>query len=404
MRMNDRGVFYSILVAVSMLFMLSTFVCADEQEERSRVKGPERGIGVFTEFSGVTVGRGEPVKMELILSNRGRTDETISVKATSVPKGWKASIKGGAYQVSGLYVPAGKTKNTALVLEPEKTIAPGTYKFEFEGRTIDGAFKANHSLTVAVQARMASADDIQVTTSYPVLRGPTDSKFEFSLEVLNKSEADRTFNLFAAGPEKWEINIKPAYEEKQISSFRIKGGTSQNVAVQITPAKDAASGEYPIMVRVSSGEKKAEVKLTVLLTGIYKLDAGTPNSLLSLQAVPGQPSQFSFFVKNTGSAVNRNVSFTAFKPENWTVEFKPEKIEAIQPGELKQVEVSIKPNAQALVGDYSVPLAITGEKAEKTLEMRVTVKSSATWGWIGIGIILLVIAGLAALFIWLGRR
>ncbi len=109
-------------------------------------------------------------------------------------------------------------------------------------------------------------------------------------------------------------------------------------------------------------------------------------------------------MKNTGSAVNHNITFDSFKPENWTVEFKPDKIEALQPGDMKQVEVSVKPGAQALVGDYSVGISVTGEKADKTLEMRVTVKSSAAWAWIGIGIILFVIAGLCALFIWLGRR
>jgi uncharacterized membrane protein len=36
--------------------------------------------------------------------------------------------------------------------------------------------------------------------------------------------------------------------------------------------------------------------------------------------------------------------------------------------------------------------------------MRVTVKASTAWGWIGIAIIVVVIAGLSALFIWLGRR
>jgi uncharacterized membrane protein len=64
--------------------------------------------------------------MDLIVANKGRTDETINVKLTKVPKGWKTSIKGGEYIVSGLYVPAGKTKNVALVLEPEKSTGPGS--------------------------------------------------------------------------------------------------------------------------------------------------------------------------------------------------------------------------------------------------------------------------------------
>jgi uncharacterized membrane protein len=221
---------------------------------------------------------------------------------------------------------------------------------------------------------------------------------------MNKLESERTVNLFATAPEKWDVNFKPSYETKLISSFVIKGGQSQNVAVQVNPPKDASPGEHPILVRVTSGEKKAEVKLMVFLTGIYKLDAGTPTGILSLEAIAGKTANFSIFVKNTGSAVNRNVTFSSFKPENWEVNFKPEKIDALEPNALKQVEVTVKPAAQALVGDYSVGVMVNGEKSDKTIEMRVTVKASTAWGWIGIGIIIFVIVGLSGLFIWLGRR
>jgi uncharacterized membrane protein len=86
------------------------------------------------------------------------------------------------------------------------------------------------------------------------------------------------------------------------------------------------------------------------------------------------------------------------------VTFKPEKVDALESNALQQIEVTVKPAAQALVGDYSVGVLINGEKAEKTVEMRVTVKASTAWGWIGIGIIVLVIAGLSVLFVRLGRR
>jgi uncharacterized membrane protein len=376
---------------------------AQEDKDKKDLR-PERGIAVYTEYSGVIVPRGESVKMDLILENRGRTDEVIDVKVSTIPKGWKATLKGGSYLVGGLYVANGKTKNLSMELEPDKSMGPGAYVFQFDAKTEDGKFTAFYKLTVNFQERIPGADDIQITTSYPVLRGQTDATFEFSIDVLNKSDLDRTFNLTALAPEKWEVNFKPAYEQKQISSFRIKGGQSQSVAVQVSPPKDALSGEYPIMVRVSSGDKKAEVKLTVALTGIYKLDAGTPTGILSLEAMPGKPSNLSLFVKNTGSAVNRNVSFSSFKPENWEVTFKPEKIEALEPNGLKQIEVTIKPAAQSLVGDYSVGVMVDGEKASKTVEFRVTVKASTAWGWIGIGVIIFVIAGLSALFIWLGRR
>jgi uncharacterized membrane protein len=86
------------------------------------------------------------------------------------------------------------------------------------------------------------------------------------------------------------------------------------------------------------------------------------------------------------------------------VEFNPEKIDGIEPGDLKQVEMTITPYEDALVGDYSVSVNVEGEKATKNLEFRTTVKASAAWGWVGIGIIVLVIAGLFGIFRWLGRR
>ncbi|MBA7678769.1 hypothetical protein ES703_87047 [subsurface metagenome] len=144
--------------------------------------------------------------------------------------------------------------------------------------------------------------------------------------------------------------------------------------------------------------------MKVIITGTYKLEAGTATGLLSLTTEKGEPGNISVYVKNTGSATIHNIEFLSVKPENWKVEFKPEKIDALEPGSLKQVEVSIVPAQEALVGDYAVGLNISGEKSSDNLELRVTVKASAAWGWIGIGIIVLVIVGLFGLFVSLGRR
>jgi uncharacterized membrane protein len=401
MNLERKGVSV-FLTALVLFLMIPSLGLAQEEKKDLR---PERGIAVYPEYTGVTVVKGETVKMDLTVDNKGRADETIDVKLLEIPKGWKATLRGGSYLVAGIFVPNGKSKTLALSLEPDtKVVDVGTYTFQITGQTADGKLSSASKLTVNVQLPTPGTQDITITTSYPVLRGQPDSQMEFSLDVANKSETDRTFNLSAVGPEKWEINYKPAYESKQISSLQIKAGQSQTVTVQVTPLKTAPAGQYPIVVTVASGAKKADVKLTAILTGTYKIDAGTPTGILSLEAVAGKPANFSVFVKNTGSAVNRNVTFSSFKPENWEVTFKPEKIEALEPDQLKQVEVTVKPSAQALVGDYSVAVMVNGEKSDKTVEIRVTVKSSTAWGWIGIAVIIFVIAGLSALFIWLGRR
>ena len=132
--------------------------------------------------------------------------------------------------------------------------------------------------------------------------------------------------MTSQGPDNWEVNFKPAYEDKYISSLRLKANQSQSVAVEVSPYVLAKPGEYPIRVKVSSSEAKGGAALTVALTGTQKLDAGTSTGLLSLTAVRGEPANLSVYVKNSGSATLSNLRFLSFKAENWKVEVKPERI------------------------------------------------------------------------------
>jgi uncharacterized membrane protein len=407
MRRGSIGLKSVLVLSILIIYSIAGAALALAQSDKDKdvLPRPERGIAIYTEFSGIIVPPGESVRMELTADNKGKRDENISMKISQVPKGWRASLKAPNFSVDAVPVPATKTRTMTFLAEPDKTVKPGNYQFQIDAQTEDGRFTSVQKINVTVREKTPGQEDFTVTTSYPVLQGQTDAKFEFSLEVNNKSEVDKSFNLSGQAPAKWEMNFKPAYEQKQISSFRVKGGSSQTVTVEVTPPRDAQSGSFPVVVSISSGDKKQDVKLTVVLTGIYKLDAGTPTGLLSLEALAGKSANMSVFVKNTGSAVNKNISFSSFKPENWKVEFKPEKIEALEPNALKQVEVTISPAGQALVGDYSVGVSVDGEKgSSKTVELRVSVKTSAAWGWIGIIIIVLVIAGLGGLFLWLGRR
>ncbi|NWF91444.1 MAG: hypothetical protein HXY46_00890 [Syntrophaceae bacterium] len=408
MRRSDwRKVTFFILLGFLIWTLSSPSPILGEDKKEESEKRPERLVQMAVEYPGVEVLAGENVSMEIILYNKGRSEEYVDLWIASQPKDWKAKLKTYRFEVRGVHVPSGKDKTITFEAEPDKNVKPGEYRFEIKGQTPDAKFKMAQAIVVTVKEKEKGAKEakgVKLTTSYPVLRGPSDAKFEFSMEVESQLDKEAVFDLLAQGPEGWEINFKPSYEDKYFSSLRLKEKQSQTVAVSVKPSPAAKAGEYPINVKVSSKEARAEAKLTVVLTGTYKIDAGTPTGVLSLEAIAGKPANFSVFVKNTGSAINRNITFSSFKPENWEVTFKPEKIDALEPNAMQQVEVTVKPASQALVGDYSVGVLVNGEKAEKTVEMRVTVKASTAWGWIGIGIIVFVIAGLSVLFIRLGRR
>jgi uncharacterized membrane protein len=395
--------FLIISLAIVTLMMISASSFAQTEKE----KLPARAISMAAEYPGVEIAKDEDVSMDIIFHNKGRKDEDVEVWISEKPKGWKARIKTYRYTVTGVHVPSNEDKSLTFEAGPEESIKPGDYQFRVNARTSDGKFRMSQAVTVKVSADEGKSKEpkgVKLTTSYPVISGPSDATFEFSLEVDSKLDEDAVFDLMAQGPQGWDINFKPAYETKYISSLRIKSKQSTSVAVEVKPAMGAAAGEYPINVRVSSSDANAEANLTVTLTGTYGLEVGTTSGLLSLEARGGRPANMSFYVKNTGSATNHDIKFMTFKPENWKVEFKPEKIDAMEAGDLKQVELIITPYEDALVGDYSVGVNVEGEKASKTIEFRTTVKASAAWGWIGIGIIVVVIGGLFGLFRWLGRR
>lgn len=370
---------------------------------------PARQITMAAEYPGIELPAGKNVSMNLIFSNKGKSDEDVNIRIADKPEGWETLLKTYQFTVTGIHVPSGENKNLTFEAKPDDTVQPGTYEFHIEAQTPDKQFQMAQTITVNVTEKEKVEEpkvskDIQLNTTYPVLRGATDGTFEFSIDVSSALEDDAVFDLSTQGPKDWEINFKPAYETKYISSLQIKANQSKNVSVEIKPEANAQAGEYPITMQVMSGGAKAEIELKVVLTGTYKLEAGTPDGLLSLDASAGKPANMSIYIKNTGSAPNNGISFMTFKPENWTVEFSPEQIDTLAPGDLKQVEVTITPSKDALVGDYSVGVQIQGEKASKSLEFRTTVKASAAWGWIGILIIVVVIGGLSALFRKLGRR
>jgi uncharacterized membrane protein len=393
-----------VMALCILAFVAPAARCAEKPDNAAK---PERLILMAPEYPGVISVLGKEVGMDLTFINKGRSDETVDVKVAQTPEGWKTRIKTYRYAVTGVHVPAGDRKSLTFEAVPDKELPPGEYAFVVEAQTRDGRFKMSQQINVTLAREQEGSEKdqgVRLTTSYPVIRGPSDAAFEFSVEVDSRLDKEAIFDLFAQGPKGWDINFKPAYETKFISSIRLKANQSQTIAVEVKPALNSPAGEYPISLRVSAGDAKTEVNLTVILTGTYGLDAGTPSGLLSLEARQGLPANVSFFVKNTGSAVNHDIKFMTFKPENWKVEFKPERIDRIEPNGLQQVEMIITPYEEALVGDYSVGVKVEGEKAAKMLEFRTSVKASGAWGWIGIGIIVVVIAGLFVLFRTLGRR
>ena len=287
-------------VIVSLVVMALVFLPAFGSAAKEDNNRPERSIIMAAEYPGVEIPVDEDLSMDIIFHNKGKTDENVEVWLAEKPEGWNAKIKTYRYTVTGVHVPAGNDKTLTFDAQPPKDVTPGKFIFRVEAKTQDGKFKMTQDITVIVTgAEEKSVEDrgVKLTTSYPEIRGPSDATFEFSIEVNSKLDDDAVFDLFAQGPKGWDINFKPAYETKYITSLRLKANQNQTIAVEVKPALMSKAGEFPINVRVSSGDANGEVQLAVILTGTYNLEVGTPDGLLSLDARQGKPANMSFYVK-----------------------------------------------------------------------------------------------------------
>jgi len=400
--MSYRNVSSHAVVAAFLFFMLIGAPSLFGQVDLS-----DRDISVAFEYPGVEMSSWAPIAVDLILRNKGVNDEILLFSIVDQPGGWSASIKSSELTVTGIFLAAGDTKRLSFEAVPPEKRAAGQYEFRVHAQTKDGRWASDQNLQISVRARTSStrgAEEMGLTTAYPVLRGPAEVSYEFTLELDNKRDEDTVFDLFARGPESWEVNFKPVYEPRYISSFQIKARQAKKLVVEVKPPRDAPAGEYPVFIRVSSEIAAAELSLTIIITGTYEISVSTASGSLSIGAIRGKPATINLFVKNVGTALQSHIGLFSYNPENWDATFEPERIDGLQPGQTQEIKLTIVPYERALVGDYSVEIRANGDKVSEPLEFRVTVNASAAVGWIGIAIIILVIGGLAILFRWLGRR
>ena len=249
---------------------------------------------------------------------------------------------------------------------------------------------------------------IELSSPFPSLEATSGGEYQFEVEFSYIGEEDRTFDLTVDTPGNWVSIMKPRYEEAQISAIRLKGfqSTPEKIKLIVVPLPwDLPEpGEYKVVLTAASGEVENSIELKAVVTAKYELEIYTETGRLNTKATVGKENHVALKLRNSGTAAIDKVTLSSNKPEGWTITFNPEDVENLETGFAQDIDVLIAPPDKAIAGDYSIDLRADSKEAKDELEIRVTVLTPTIWGWVGIGIVLLVIAGLAVLFRQLGRR
>ncbi|MBD2867621.1 COG1470 family protein [Paenibacillus arenilitoris] len=351
-------------------------------------------VELYTPYLELSAPPGDSISYSIEVINQGTGTQSVDLGFDAGGNDWSYELTTGGRAVSRLAVKAGESQTVNLRLDVPLEVNKGAYRFQV---------KAGDSvLPLSVEVSEQGTFRTELTTDQPNMQGHSDSTFSFSATLRNRTAEKQTYALAAKAEPGWDISFKDG--GTSVTSVEVEPNSEKSISISAVPPQTASAGSYKIPISASNNATSGETTLEAVITGTYSLKLSTPNELLSTEVTAGSERKLDLVVTNDGTAELNKVSLSASSPSGWEVSFEPSTIDAIEPGGTARVQATIKADKKALPGDYVV--GMTASSAEKTADaqFRVAVKSSVLWGWIGILVILAVIAGLYYLFRKYGRR
>lgn len=392
------------------LFFFSSYaafpIFAAEKTEKKESVGTKDSFNLILPYTDVTVGQGQEVTMDAEVVNRTKNPVQVGLSIEGVPAGWEVNFNSRypSYPIRSVMVQGEKSTTIEFKTKvPEKT-KPGSYEVKVSAKDEGGATSRVEKISFQVTSKKIETGGLKLTSQYPVLSTPTGQTLKFTVDLKNETNKPLTASLVAQAPTGWAVRFKPQFGDTQISSIALKENATETLSVEIDSPIQAGAGEFPVTVRARAGAFEASTNLKVTLKGTTDLKIGTSSGTLNTSITAGKKTPVPFLVGNAGTAPIRNLSFLTKKPEKWTIDFKPDKIDALNPGDVREVSMEILAPARAIAGDYLISLSTTSPDANKSVEFRVTVSTPTLWGWIGAAIVAAVVLGLGVVFVRLGRR
>ena len=248
------------------------------------------------------------------------------------------------------------------------------------------------------------ASSLKFDVTFPEIKAKAGSQFSFAASLGYIGPEETIFNLTAEAPEGWYVSIQPSYEATEISAVKLVQGKSESLKFIAMPLTEQEPGEYLIKIKASSDTLQAEIELKAVITATYELTFTPTSGRYDTKTTSGKDNHFAVQIKNTGSAAIENISFSSTGPDGWKIKFNPDKLETLEAGATKDIDITIFPPDKTIAGDYMINLNVASENSSPKMDVRVTVQTPTIWGWVGIGIIVIVIIGVAIIFAKLGRR
>ncbi len=363
------------------------------------VAAASSSISLFTKFTGIAVTPGESINYSISIINNSNAIQRVSLKIIEQPEGWDTSLTAGGWNISNLSVKPKSDESFNLQTEVPLQVEKGSYSFKIRATDTGGG---TSTLPIIMEVTEQGTFKTELETDQPSMQGNADSSFNYRLTLKNRTADEQLYALSAVAPRGWTVAFEASGQK--VTSVKAEANTTQNVNVTIDPPAEIEAGTYTIPVKAQAGSFAAEVNLEVDITGTYKMALSTPTGRLSTSVTVDKEKMVELQLDNNGSTELKDIILGHSSPVDWEVRFEPEHIASLLPGESAIVKAYIKSSDKAIAGDYVVNINARTPEVSGSADFRITVKTSALWGWVGVLIIALVGAGIYYLFRRYGRQ
>lgn len=411
--LRGRALLAAVWLTASLAFAANAL--AAEAEKAESAPPSKESFNLIIPFKHLTAGQGQEVTMDTEVVNRRKDPVEVNLNLESIPKGWEVSFNSRypSFPVRSVQVQGEKSTTIEFKAKIPDATKAGLYQIKVNAKDTAGTTQYAETININVTSKKVETGGLKLTSQYPVLTTGSGQTLKFTVDLKNETNKPLPTSLVAQAPQGWNVRFKPQFGDQQISSIQLKENGSETLSVEIDTPVTADAKEYPISIQARAGAFEASTNVKVSLKGTQDLRMGSLNAggdpasglRLNTTVTAGTKAPVDFVVGNAGTAPIRNLSFVTKKPsKDWVVEFKPEKIDALDPGQIREIKMEILAPDRTIAGDYALGITANSPEVTKTLDFRVTVSTPTVWGWIGFGIVGLVVLGLAAVFFRLGRR
>ncbi|MEL4304854.1 NEW3 domain-containing protein [Methanococcoides cohabitans] len=339
-------------------------------------------------------------------------------------------VKLGNYTLNYIYLLNGGFFVVDLTVQENRTDAAGNEGFyqiahfsghediyDLKGKVIfiersSLAFRINEvedgELKLTVWSKEDVFSDVGISTDVPeFVQFYKDESINIPLEINNSGSIDEIFDLEITGDGFYSYEfISNGYKVSRIS---VEPGDVENLDLSLHIDKNCPAGDYNLSVSASG---RSSDTLYLPFSVIEDLNATIDPELkmqLSSLYVSGEAGSEIIVpvrVLNSGNVNLEDIDLETDSPgNNWDLEFSEDKIEKINSEEYMNVDLRIRIPSEAENGDYFVDInAESGDVEADEVKLRVNVKSSSNSAWIGLLIIILLVAGLVLAAKKYGRR